>query len=121
LRAPTPTGAAELAVPSLVELITDNKQYQERLLRSINQLFKFNKNKLIDLQQSYVFKNPKQLFLNKEQELDQITDKLTNNYQKHLTDKQNNYSRLIQNLKHQHPETKLVNAKEKINRLSEMN
>ena len=89
LRAPTPTGAAELAVPSLIELVTNNKQSQERLLRSITQLLRFNKNKLVDLQQSYVFRNPKQLFLNKEQQLDQTTDKLNNNYKIFLTNKQN--------------------------------
>lgn len=121
LRAPTPTGAAELAVPSLIELVANNKQYEERLLRSITQLFKFNKNKLRDLQQSYVFRNPKQLFLNKEQQLDQTTDKLNNNYKMTLTHKQNQFSRLIQSLEHQHPETKLINAKEKLNRLNEMN
>src|SRR5699024_1708526 len=64
LRAQTTTGAAQLAVPSLTELVTNNKQLQERLLRSITQLFRVNKDKLTDLQEAYVFKNPRQLFLN---------------------------------------------------------
>src|SRR5699024_540679 len=59
LRAPTTTGAAQLAVTSLTELVTNNKQLQERLLRSITQLFRVNKDKLTDLQEAYVFKNPR--------------------------------------------------------------
>ena len=121
LRAPTPTGAAQLAVPSLTELVTNNKQLQERLLRSITQLFRVNKDKLTDLQEAYVFKNPRQLFLNKEQQLDQMTDQLKTKYKIYLTDKQNDYTKLIHNLKQQHPETKLINAKEKLNRLTENN
>lgn len=121
LRAPTPTGAAELAVPSLMELLTNNKQYQERLLRSISQVFKYNKNQLKDLQESYVFRNPKQIFLNKEQQLDQTTDKLKNSYKLILSDKQNNFNTLKQNLYHQHPKKKLIDAKDKLARLNELN
>lgn len=121
LRAPTPTGAAELAVPSLMELLTNNKQYQERLLRSISQVFKYNKNQLKDLQESYVFRNPKQIFLNKEQQLDQTTDKLKNSYKLILSDKQNNFNTLKQNLYHKHPKKKLIDAKDKLARLNELN
>lgn len=120
LRAPTPTSAAELAVPSLMELLSTNKQYEERLLRSITQTFRFNKNKLKDIQESYVFRNPKQLFLNKEQQLDQMTDKLKNSYKLTLTNKQNQFKRLNQSLNYQHPEKKLIEAQEKLNRLNEL-
>lgn len=121
LRAPTPTSAAELAVPSLTELVANNKQYKERLLRSINQVFRENKNNLNDLKQSYVFRNPKQLFLNKEQQLDQITDKFKNNLKILLTNKQNQFSTIKQNFTFQHPENKINSARETLNRLNESN
>ncbi|HLQ83901.1 MAG TPA: exodeoxyribonuclease VII large subunit [Pseudogracilibacillus sp.] len=121
LRAPTPTGAAELAVPSLIELMTNNQQYQERLFRSITQLFKIKQNKLNELQTSYVFKNPLQFVLTKEQYLDQTTDKLKHNYQRVLSNKQTQFSTLKQQLYYQHPERKLSEAKHKLNRLKELN
>lgn len=121
LRAPTPTGAAELAVPSLIELMTNNKQYQERLFRSITQLLKIKQNKLVDLQTSYVFKNPLQFVLTKEQRLDQTTDKLKHNYQRILSDKQTQFSTLKQELNYQHPERKINEAKHNLYRLSELN
>src|SRR5699024_284561 len=54
-------------------------------------------------------------------QLDQMTDQLKTKYKIYLTDKQNDYTKLIHNLKQQHPETKLINAKEKLNRLTENN
>ncbi len=119
LRAPTPTGAAELAVPSLIELISNNNQYKERLLRSVSQLLNININKLDDLKQSYIFRNPKQLFLNKEQQLDQTTDNFKNTFKTLIKNKQNEFSIVKQNLKFLHPEKKLIEAKENLNRLNE--
>ena len=79
VRASTPTSAAELAVPSQTELIEKIKQFK----RSLNQLLltKINNEKkhVHRLFQSYAFRYPLQLILQKEQELDHLTDRTKKN------------------------------------------
>lgn len=76
LRAPTPTAAAELAVPNTNEVINNINQIKLRLGKSILNKFEVNKNKLDALMNSYVLKNPKGLYEIKAQKLDNLIDKL---------------------------------------------
>ena len=82
LRAPTPTAAAELAVPNTIELIASIKALEKMLVTSTINKLKLNRNKLDALLNSYVLKNPKGLYEVKMQKLDNLVDKLeihTNN------------------------------------------
>lgn len=75
MRAPTPTGAAELAVPNIADL---KERIQERRIRMVNSLKeRINKEKikLSRLTTSYAFKYPKRLYLQKEQELDLLLER----------------------------------------------
>lgn len=76
LRAPTPTAAAELAVPNTNEVINNINQIKLRLGKSILNKLEVNKNKLDALMNSYVLKNPKGLYEIKAQKLDNLIDKL---------------------------------------------
>ena len=76
LRAPTPTAAAELAVPNTIELINNLNQIKTRLSKSILNKLELNKNKLNALLNSYILKNPKGLYEVKMQKLDNLVDKL---------------------------------------------
>ncbi|PXW91672.1 exodeoxyribonuclease VII large subunit [Streptohalobacillus salinus] len=76
LRAPTPTAAAELAVPSLVEVTRELKQLTGKLDEQLMQRLKDKKYQLERLTSSYAFKYPKQLINEKEQELDRMVDRL---------------------------------------------
>ena len=121
LRAPTPTGAAELAVPSINELLLNNTQYKERLIRALSQNINFKKTKLKQLEQSYVFRTPKQLFLNKEQLLDRHNERLKSAFKDLLTEKEHSYINAINHLKHYHPQVKIVKSRETIERLTKQN
>ena len=82
LRAPTPTAAAELAVPNKIEIIDKIHQLKLRLGKSVLNKIELNENKIKALLNSYVLKNPLNLYENKAQKLDSLIDKLiihTNN------------------------------------------
>lgn len=77
LRAPTPTGAAELAVPNMVEVFKLLENYKIRLQGSISNKIKLDKKKLDSLASAYVLKNPMAIYEVKEQKLSSLMDKLT--------------------------------------------
>ena len=82
LRAPTPTAAAELAVPNTIDLINNIKQLELRLTKSIMNKLELNKNRLNAVLNSYIMKNPSTLYEAKIQSLDNLIDKMiiyTNN------------------------------------------
>ena len=79
LRAPTPTAAAELAVPNNIDLINNINNLKLRLGKSIMNKLELNKNKLNSILNSYVLKNPKGLYEIKMQKLDNLIDKLETN------------------------------------------
>lgn len=82
LRAPTPTAAAELAVPNKIELKKLIEQYKERTLKSMINTLNINKKKLEFLLNSYVLKNPETIYEVKMQKVDILYEKLimfTNN------------------------------------------
>ena len=76
LRAPTPTGAAEMAVPNLSDINSLISQYQIRLREAANNIIKKNRLRLDKLIDSYVLKNPLSLYEIKEQKLDNLIDNL---------------------------------------------
>ncbi len=76
LRAPTPTGAAEMAVPNLVDINNLIEQYRIRLNESINKFIAFNEKKLDNIKNSFILKNPLAMYEVKEQKLDSTLDKL---------------------------------------------
>jgi exodeoxyribonuclease VII large subunit len=76
LRAPTPTGAAELAVPVRMNLMAQVQDNHERLLSAAGRLVSERKNLLAA--QAARLSNPKQLLESKSQTIDYLRDKLTN-------------------------------------------
>lgn len=79
VRAETPTGAAERAVPKLSDLLLEINNYEARYTNSIKRILDNNKLRLKKLTDSYVLKNPLSLYEIKEQKLDNIIDKLNTN------------------------------------------
>lgn len=70
LRAPTPTGAAELAVPNRADLIRHVGQLKIRLEETIHQKLNVYRTKLDHYKNSYVLKNPMSIYENSTQKLD---------------------------------------------------
>ena len=75
-RAATPTGAAELAVPSKDELIKIINQLELRSSKNINNLINYNKTILDRIKTSYILKNPMSIYEIKEQKLSNTIEKV---------------------------------------------
>ena len=86
LRAPTPTGAAELAVPNRLDVINYIDQLTIRSKKIISNKIEFLKQKLNDITIKYILKNPISIYEIKEQYFSGIIEKLkfniTNVYNK---------------------------------------
>ena len=76
LRAPTPTGAAEMAVPQLSDVTKYLNQINIRLNNTISNKINQNKRKLNDLMTSNVFKNPMIIYQTKEMIFDNLFERL---------------------------------------------
>ena len=76
MRAPTPTGAAEMAVPNISDLINNISNLKIRLNESINKKINYQKLYLDAIKNSYAIKNPLIMYENKKQKLDILIDNL---------------------------------------------
>ena len=76
LRAPTPTGAAELCVPNKTDVIELFNQYNLRLTKAINNYMDKCYDKLNNLKNSYILKNPISLYEKHEQNFDNLYERL---------------------------------------------
>lgn len=76
LRAPTPTGAAEMAVPNQADFYNYLNQVNIRLTKAMNNYISVNREKLDKLKNHYILKNPISIYEIKEQRFDTIFEKL---------------------------------------------
>ena len=98
LRAPTPTGAAEMAVPNINDVINYLKQLEIRTINSITNIIKINKEALNKITENYILKNPITMYQIKEEKFDNLFDRLINSYKKIISDNKNKLVLIINNL-----------------------
>lgn len=76
MRAPTPTGAAEMAVPNIIDLLKYIDQLKIRLNENVYKKINFQKIYLDSIKNSFVIKNPLIMYENKKQNLDILYNKI---------------------------------------------
>lgn len=76
LRAPTPTGAAEMAVPNQTDFYNYMRQINLRLHKAMKNYLEVSQEKLDNLKNSYILKNPISMYQIKEQKFDTLYEKL---------------------------------------------
>ncbi|MBM7620973.1 exodeoxyribonuclease VII large subunit [Bacillus tianshenii] len=103
MRAPTPTAAAELAVPHINELMERLSDRKFRLHHSSNKLMQGYKDRLTALQKSYAFRFPKNLYVQKEQELDRMMDDLETAMKRLVEKKRDKQLQVSSLLERNHP------------------
>ncbi len=78
MRAPTPTAAAELSVPNVVELIQNVEKQKMRVKEAIKQKINYQRLVLDSAKSSYILKNPMLIYENRKQDLDYLMEKINN-------------------------------------------
>ncbi len=76
LRAPTPTGAAEMAVPQMSDVINYLNQLNIRLNKAITSDLNKYRQRLDDVNSRYIFTNPLSIYQAKEMYFDNLIDRL---------------------------------------------
>ena len=126
LRAPTPTGAAEMAVPNINDIVSLLNQLEIRLINSVNNTLKLRKEKLEKIKESFILKNPISMYEVKEEKFDNIYERLIASYKNIINvNKQNlillenklsnNVTRTLDNNKHKY--LNIINKLEALNPL----
>lgn len=98
LRAPTPTGSAEIAVPSIYELNNHINQLKIRLNESTYKKINYQKLYLDKLKNAYILKNPLIMIDNKKQHLDYINEKITSLVTNKIEKEKIKFANLIEKL-----------------------
>ena len=76
MRAPTPTAAAEMAAPNVVDILMYLSQIRSRLNQGLRMQMNFKEQALARLTNHYIMKNPRSLFESRMLRLDQLEKEL---------------------------------------------
>lgn len=120
LRAPTPTGAAELAVPHLTEVLERIGQRRVRLIRVMKEKMAYESERLKRVQKSYVFRNPGKLYEQKEQQLDILMERLQRQATRLIEQKHERWMQAYVLLQKHQPSEKVAKAREKQQMLAKL-
>lgn len=112
-RAPTPTGAAEIAVPNKLEILNYIDQLRIRNKKVINNKINFLTEKLDNITSKYVLQKPMTIFEIKEQQYDSVLEKLKFNMTSLYNKKEKEYFNLMSSILFKEPSKMLDNKKNK--------
>jgi exodeoxyribonuclease VII large subunit len=110
MRAPTPTAAAELAVPHIDELMERLLQRKTRMLQSMNGRYRYEKQRLDRAQKSYAFRYPHRLYEQKLEQVDKLTESLVRGAARLSGLKKSQHETIHNRLIRNHPKVALRDA-----------
>ena len=124
-RAPTPTGAAVIAVPDLAEVKYKVNQIEDKITRNIQDRLMQNKRKLDNISQKQIFKNPESIYEIKEMNLDSLIAKLDYASKSIITENKNRLFKLENSVILKNPEeitkSKRIEFEKNIDKLKVLN
>ncbi|WP_066293714.1 exodeoxyribonuclease VII large subunit [Bacillus sp. FJAT-29937] len=94
LRAPTPTGAAEMAVPHIEDLTERILNRESRLLRALKEHMTLKGERLSRIQKSYAFRYPQKLYEQKLEQVDKLTEQLEKGSKKLFDQKNDGWQKM---------------------------
>jgi len=113
LRAPTPTGAAEMAVPNWTELLERIENRKIRMTKTIKERIRNGRIRLTNLEKSYAFRYPKKMYREKAEYLDRTMERATQLIVKMVAEKNQALQRNIRRLELKSPEQSINEARKK--------
>ena len=114
-RAPTPTGAAQIAVPELNEVKFRVNTVKDKLNKNIANTITQHKTKLQHISEKSVLKNPEEIYEIKEMHLDNLVNKLNYTSKNIITQNQNKLFKLKNSSILKNPQEIINKKQEKIN------
>lgn len=118
LRAPTPTAAAELAVPSREEILQRLFDHQSRMLSSLNGQLNSEKRRLNRLTESYPLKYPERLYRPFAEKLALLEDRLSKNTEQLISNSHRRWEGLTIRMAAHSPERQLKVNKQTLQEFS---
>ncbi|MFK2824320.1 exodeoxyribonuclease VII large subunit [Bacillus sp. B190/17] len=116
-RAPTPTAGAEMAVPHLDEVLEKVFARKTRLIRAMSEKIRRDKKRYEAARNSYIIRNPHALYRQQEERLDHLTDRLQKEQSIYIKNIAVKIHDLTGRLQRSHPERKMKEAKQQVERL----
>lgn len=113
LRAPTPTGAAEMAVPTVLDTLSMIDNFKIRSNKFIKNMINTKFISLRNLKNSFVLKSPMSMYEIKEQKLDILIENLNKDIKNLLIKKDNDYKKLRMSYILQNPMNLIFDKKTK--------
>lgn len=110
-RAATPTAAAEYATPVLSEVIAQLHDYQKRLLQAIQHLITIDQQRLQQIQQRPVMRQPQMLYTDASRQVDMLKQQLTLLMKQHLQTATQQWQNVNQRLRQQSLQVQIANHK----------
>lgn len=120
LRAPTPTAAAELAVPNQHELIQRILSNQSRLHQMTSSRVQFERSRLKKLQNAYPLATPERLYRPFTEKIVQLDMQLGRSSQMYLMKKYNALQKLDSTIKSYSPKNEIQYHYKQINQMTEL-
>lgn len=114
VRAATPTAAAELAVPDIVEVERRLIEGRNRMTLAMKKRTELVREHLSRLEKSYAFRYPKQLVQQKQQELDRLIESLESSLDLIVSKRKNEFEQASKALQRLHPQSLITRAKERL-------
>lgn len=118
LRAPTPTAAAELAVPNQQELFQNVLAAKQRIHLNVSQRLQYERSRLVKLKQSYPLATPERLYRPFTEKLAQLESNLEQAANMIILQKKGGLSQLQSRLAQQSPKHMITLHKKQIDYLS---
>lgn len=109
LRAPTPTGAAEMAVPTVMDTLNVIDSFKIRLNKNIKNMVNKKFIELRAIKQSFILKNPMAMYEVKMQKLDTLIESSNKNINHYLEIKVQELNKIKENYILLHPESIIEN------------
>jgi len=119
LRAPTPTGAAEMAVPNMSDITNYIKQLSIRLNENISKKINIHKLLLEKCKESFVLKNPMIIYENKKLKIEELKENANRILKQKIDNNKNRLDKIKSNYILNNPSTLYKEHKIKLKNLIE--